>query len=169
VTGPRAERDYAPIARAVAAAIKPGMVRRECMAAIVNVLWEHLHATGVSWIGFYTREPGADEMLLGPRRDKPACSPIGLHGACGRSCLERTSLVVTNVARLGEGYIACDPRDLSEVVVPCLDADGGCWGVLDADSFDEASFSERDARELAAILDASGLTDGAYRAPVAVI
>ena len=37
----------------------------------------------VSWVGFYFL--GEGEMTLGPRRDKPACSPIGLHGACGRA------------------------------------------------------------------------------------
>ena len=51
------------------------------MRAAADTFWEHLSPTGISWIGFYTIEPGADEMLLGPRRDKPACSPIGLHGA----------------------------------------------------------------------------------------
>lgn len=168
MTGPRSERDYAAIARDAAAAIRPGMARRERMGALIDVLWRHLHPTGVSWIGFYTREPGADEMLLGPRRDKPACSPIGMHGACGRSCLDRTGLVVPDVASLGEGYIACDPRDLSEVVVPCLDADGGCWGVLDADSFERDAFTEHDARELARILDATGLTHRAADAPVVV-
>jgi putative methionine-R-sulfoxide reductase with GAF domain len=139
------------------------------MRVFVDACWEHLSPRGVSWVGFYTREPGSEEMLLGPRRDKPACSPIGLHGACGRSCLQASTLVVTHVGRLGEGYIACDPRDLSELVVPCVDASGVCWGVLDADSFHESSFDQADAGALAGLLDEVGLSAGSARAPVVVI
>ena len=128
------------------------------MRTAADVFWEHLAPTGVSWIGFYTIQPGATEMLLGPRRDKPACSPIGLHGACGQSAATKSTLVVTHVKNLGEGYVACDPKDTSELVIPCIGADGACWGVLDADSFDEGSFSEADARALASILHTIGLT-----------
>ncbi len=144
--------------------------RHARMAAAADALWAKLSLAGVSWIGFYLFEQGciprehgqslggSDGLVLGPCRDKPACSPIGLSGACGRSYLSRRSLVVTDVARLGANYIACDPRDRSEVVVPCFDADGSCWGVLDADSFDAESFTTRDAEELARLLERWGLS-----------
>lgn len=138
------------------------------MRAAADVFWQQLSPTGVSWIGFYTLEPGADEMLLGPRRDKPACSPIGLHGACGQSATAKTTLVVTHVKHLGEGYVACDPRDTSELVIPLIEKDGACWGVLDADSFDEGSFDETDAAEMASILHEIGLTTEASP-PVRVV
>ncbi|MEL7483065.1 MAG: hypothetical protein AAFN41_01805 [Planctomycetota bacterium] len=163
-----ADRDYGRIRSVLGDLVRDGMTRDKRMALAADVFWEHLAPTGVSWIGFYTLEPGADEMLLGPRRDKPACSPIGLHGACGQSATSKTTLVVTHVKNLGAGYVACDPKDTSELVIPCLDADGTCWGVLDADSFDEGSFNENDARELASILRDIGLSAGAG-VPVRVV
>jgi putative methionine-R-sulfoxide reductase with GAF domain len=100
-------------------------------------------------------------MILVVREPKPACSPLGLHGACGQCWSSGRSLVVTDVANLGAGYVACDPRDRSEVVVPCFDEVGGavrCWGVLDIDSYDSNAFSVDDAQGLAALLARAGLT-----------
>lgn len=137
----RMERDYSAFARGTWPNDRDAAMRRFC-----DVGWEAFSTRGVSWIGFYVRErPGANELILAARRDKPACSPIGLHGACGRALLSRNPLVVTDVENLGAGYIACDPRDRSEVVVPLIDAAGECWGVLDVDSFEVGAFSVRDA------------------------
>jgi len=146
-------RDYDKLT----ALITTGAPREAAMQSVVDLVWDHLHITGVSWIGFYLHE-GGEDLILGPRRDKPACSPIGLHGACGRAFLTRQPLIVRNVADLGPNYIACDPRDRSEVVLPCIDANGLCWGVLDADSHEFAAFNERDAQGLTALLRAAGLT-----------
>jgi putative methionine-R-sulfoxide reductase with GAF domain len=66
--------------------------------------------------------------------------------------------VVRDVRDLGEDYIACDPRDLSEVVVPLLEPDGACWGVLDADSRAVGSFDTDDAAGLARVMRAAGLS-----------
>ncbi len=137
------------------------------MRALTDSLWDALHTQNVSWIGFYfgpgwtledARTVGDAEMLLGPCRNKPACSPIGLHGACGKSLLDAAPLVVHDVKDLGEGYVACDPRDQSEVVIPLFDESGRCYAVLDADSFDVGAFDERDARELARLCAEAGLT-----------
>ena len=133
--------------------------RAERLQAVVDVLWDTLHETGVSWVGFYYGGEG-DEMTLGPRRDKPACSPIGLHGACGQAFTQRRPLVVHNVADLGEGYIACDPRDRSEVVLPMFDESGRCWGVLDVDSHDVGAFAETDVAGLQKVCMAAGITHG---------
>ncbi len=127
------------------------------MQVFVDALWDALHSTGVSWVGFYLHEDG-DELILGPRRDKPACSPIGLHGACGQTFTRRMPLVVRDVADLGEGYIACDPRDQSEVVLPVFSESGTCWGVLDLDSYHVGAFDERDVDGLHDVLVAAGLT-----------
>jgi putative methionine-R-sulfoxide reductase with GAF domain len=131
--------------------------RGQRMQATVDALWEALKDTGVSWVGFYVHE-GGDELVLGPRRDKPACSPIGMHGACGQAFRSRQPLIVRDVKDLGENYIACDPRDRSEVVLPLLDADGTCWGVLDLDSHETGSFDPDDVAGLTAVLRAAGLT-----------
>ena len=131
--------------------------RRQRMPSVVDALWDALKDTGVSWVGFYVHE-GGDELVLGPRRDKPACSPIGLHGACGQVFKSRQPLVVCDVKDLGDNYIACDPRDRSEVVIPLLETDGTCWGVLDLDSHDVDSFSQQDVAGLTGVLRAAGLT-----------
>ncbi|MBI5765070.1 MAG: GAF domain-containing protein [Planctomycetes bacterium] len=131
--------------------------RAAAMQAFVDALWPALHPTGVSWLGFYVYQSG-DELILGPRRDKPACSPIGLHGACGQAFTSRTTLIVRDVADLGPNYIACDPRDKSEIVLPLLEKDGRCWGVFDVDSWDVASFDESDEEGLTMLLKHAGLT-----------
>lgn len=152
------QRDYTELARRIGDSIPESADRTRRMRDIVDLLWDALQPTGVSWAGFYLDAGDGETMTLGPRRDKPACSPIGLHGACGRCFLDRRPLVVRDVADLGPNYIACDPRDRSEVVVPCLDAGGVAWGVLDLDSHDVGSFTEADADGLAIVLRAAGLT-----------
>ena len=97
-------------------------------------------------------------MTLAARRPGPACSPIGIHGACGQCLRAARILVVRDVRDLGAGYIACDPRDRSELVVPCLGPGGRAWGVFDVDSHDLAAFDERDGTELAALLVMAGLS-----------
>ncbi|MGB6976963.1 MAG: GAF domain-containing protein [Gammaproteobacteria bacterium] len=130
--------------------------REQCMQIVVDALWDNLGNTGVSWVGFYLYE-GKSELILGPRRNKPACSPIGLHGACGQAFLKKQPLVVSDVKVLGENYVACDPRDQSEIVIPMLDEQNNCWGVLDLDSHDIAAFTEIDVDGLIKMLQAAQL------------
>jgi putative methionine-R-sulfoxide reductase with GAF domain len=136
---------------------------------------------GYSWVGFYFGpdhsftdvhgqhlRPSAHEMLLDRRQPKPACSPIGLGGMCGRCYREAVPIVVQDVARLTDGYIACDPRDRSEVVVPCFDEQGRVYAVLDVDGYAPNDFSEHDAEQLHLLLLAYGLTGGRYQSPLTV-
>ena len=146
-------RPYEEIAKTVSRAGD----RRSRMQSVVDVLWEALKDRGVSWVGFYCHEQG-DELVLGPLRNTPACSPIGLHGVCGRSFLRREAIVVRDVRELGEDYVACDARDLSEVVVPLLEQDGSCRAVLDLDSRELGAFGEDDVIGLERVLRAAGLT-----------
>jgi putative methionine-R-sulfoxide reductase with GAF domain len=131
---------------------------------LTDALWTALHPRGISWIGFYVENPdrpaaiaGSDgEMLLAARRDKPACSPIGFHGVCGQGFLEESVRLVEDVGLLGAGYIACDPRDRSELVVPVY-RNGNLWGVLDADSHEAACFGDSDIIGICGVLRAAGL------------
>lgn len=151
-----AARDYAGL-RTTCQSLSGDRAGR--LAGFVDAAWDALETQNVSWLGFYLPDPDkADQMLLGPRRDKPACSPIGLHGACGRSFIQAVTLVVPDVSALGEGYIACDPRDVAELVVPLFDDAKRCWGVLDLDSYSRGAFTARDADALHACLVAAGLT-----------
>ncbi len=143
------ERNYA----AVLASIFPSGDRTRDMQAAIDALWIEMAPKGCSWIGFYLKDPHANELTLGPSRDKPACSPIALFGACGQSFQSRRPLIVTDVNNLRAGYIACDPRDRSEVVIPCMDGyDDLCWAVLDADSHDTHSFTDHDVTGLTKVV-----------------
>lgn len=131
--------------------------RFERMEQAVKILWQGLHDYGVSWLGFYLHE-GKDELVLGARENKPACSPIGLHGVCGKALLEKKVQIVPDVHALGPSHIVCDPRNLSELVIPLFDKGDVCWGVFDLDSFEKNSFTARDAEILTKLFMDWGLT-----------
>jgi putative methionine-R-sulfoxide reductase with GAF domain len=129
------------------------------MQSVADALWAAFgdERGDVSWVGFYLGCTGDMGLTLGPRRDKPACSPIGLHGVCGHAFLTGEPAVVADVLSLGGNYIACDPRDRSEVVVPLIAANGYPWAVLDLDSHQTNAFSEADVRGLNQVLASAGL------------
>jgi len=156
---PRILRDYPSIAAALNG-LPESTARDDRMRRVIDPLWECLHSRGVSWVGFYVDQPGHPDdvrMILGPCRDKPACSPIGLHGACGQALRSGRTLIVRDVKSLGPNYIACDPRDQSEIVVPLIDEDGRAWAVLDVDSWEVGSFDESDDEGLRTVLRTAGL------------
>ncbi|MBN1514165.1 MAG: GAF domain-containing protein [Phycisphaerae bacterium] len=152
---PSESRPYAAMIETIRRGIRPNADRHARMQAVVDALWNGLRDQGVSWVGFYTIREDGEGLDLGPHRDKPACTPIGLHGACGQSFRSGRALVVRDVRELGDQYIACDPRDRSEVVVPVQDGQGTTWGVLDLDSHDVAAFDESDTAALARVLAAA--------------
>lgn len=136
----------------------PSGGRGAAMRRAVDLLWGGVGSAGISWIGFYVKTPGADEMTLVCREPKPACSPIGLQGMCGRCWRDRRPFVVPDIATLGANYIACDPLDRSELVIPLLDGAGGCDTVLDVDSHQAGAFDDHDAQGMTKVLVALGLT-----------
>ncbi|MBT8484045.1 MAG: GAF domain-containing protein [Phycisphaerales bacterium] len=143
----------------IAATLTARGTSAERRRAVVDALWAALHDRGVSWVGFYLErpeEPDDRRLVLEVCRDRPACSPIGSHGACGRALRSGRTLIVDDVTELGDGYIACDPRDRSEIVVPLIDP-GTERGVLDLDSHELAAFDESDAHGLQRVLRVAGL------------
>jgi putative methionine-R-sulfoxide reductase with GAF domain len=144
----------------VAASMSAAGSREQRMQAVADALWEALSDKGVSWVGFYLDRPGEPDdrrLVLGPCRDRVACTPIGLHGVCGQAMRFRRARIVPNVTELGDEYIACDPLDRSEITIPLVDERGACWGVLDLDSRDESAFGEADEQGLCRVLKAAGL------------
>jgi putative methionine-R-sulfoxide reductase with GAF domain len=148
--------------------VRPSDALEARMRLVTEVYW---HAYGldtpgqnVSWCGFYLKTPGVDEMTLVCREPKPACSPIGLMGMCGRGWRDRLAYVVRDVRVLGEHYIACDPKDQSELVVPIFDDAGACVGVFDVDSYDVGAFTPEDAETAIAALETTGLLQRALLA-----
>lgn len=149
------DRDYAPV-RLALNSIAGDRQRR--MREAVDVLWPFLKDHGVSWVGFYAKDAEAEQMVLGPSRDTPACSPIGLHGACGMCWSRQRPIIVNDVHNLGRNYIACDPRDKSEIVIPLFDEHGACYAVLDLDSHERNAFGEHDARALRDLMVNAGIS-----------
>jgi len=143
-----------------------GVEREAAMRRCIGLLWGAFAAQHLSWIGFYAKVAGQDEMVLVCREPKPACSPIGLHGMCGRGWREGRPIVIRDVRTLGENYIACDPKDQSELVLPVLDSDGTCWGVLDVDSYSVNAFDEHDVRGMGAIMAALGIGGAQTSSPL---
>jgi hypothetical protein len=66
--------------------------------------------------------------------------------------------LVRDVQELGDGYIACDPRDRSELVLPISSA-GRVLGVLDVDSHQIDAFSEIDLKAILSLMGLLSLTD----------
>ena len=165
-------RDYLPLLDSLA----PASAHADTIATMQRVsdaLWDAFSGdsrASISWIGFYTfSRARPDELILAARRNKPACSPIGLHGACGQCFLARRPMIVLDVKTLGANYVACDPRDQSEVIIPLINPDGSCSGVLDGDSFDTHAFGISDALALARLLHHVGLSAARFDSPADVI
>jgi putative methionine-R-sulfoxide reductase with GAF domain len=153
-------RNYQAVCERVRADLKLSATPEQRMQIVVDALWDSLHDAGVSWVGFYIdqpHEPDDRRLVLGPCRNKPACSPIGLHGMCGKAFMTRRTCIVDDVRTLGPNYIACDPRDQSEIVVPIMDQSGRCWAVLDVDSWTIAGFDTTDEAGLRGVLATAGL------------
>ncbi len=156
---PGYEREYQAVAFALSS-VSGNRHRR--MNEFCDVIWRFFKDQGVSWVGFYELEHNEDtnenHMVLGPSRDKPACSPIGMHGACGMACEKKRPIIVHDVHNLGEHYIACDPKDRSEIIIPLFNDDGSCYGVLDIDSFDRNAFGEHDLIELRKLMESTAIS-----------
>ena len=124
------------------------VVRQATLACLVKTFLPYAY-----WAGFYDLKSG--ELKVGPYQGTLGCLTIALgRGVCGRAAAERRTIIEDDVHALplGTDHIACDPKSRSEIVVPCYDAAGELFGVLDLDSTELASFDEIDRVELEALL-----------------
>src|SRR3989338_984600 len=122
------------------------------MREIVDELWEQFAGSPYSWCGFYLWGPSDRELILGPHRDKPCCSPLSLDGVCGKVAQSGESMIVPDVKVLGGAYVECDPSTVSEIVMPVFDHKGKIVGVFDVNSAEKDAFNDMDQRWLERIL-----------------
>ena len=118
------------------------------MATIVGLL--HHKMDSFFWTGFYRLVQG--QLLLGPYQGPLACQNLPKDkGVCWAAVNRKETIVVPNVHEF-PGHTACDARSNSEVVVPCRNAQGEIFAVLDVDSDKLNSFDQIDAQELEKIV-----------------
>ena len=108
------------------------------MAAILHSEFKH-------WLfcGFYVKTK-PDLLEIGPYQGHVlACSHIKFgKGVCGNVAKEEKTIIVDNVLEF-PGYISCDPKTRSEIVVPVFH-NGQLIAVLDIDSPNLSDFDETD-------------------------
>lgn len=118
------------------------------MATIVGLL--HHKIDYFFWTGFYRLVEG--QLLLGPYQGPLACQNLPKdQGVCWAAVNRKETIVVPNVHEF-PGHTACDARSNSEVVVPCRNAQGEIFAVLDVDSDKLNAFDQIDAEELEKIV-----------------
>ena len=118
------------------------------MATIIAVL--HHKMEYFFWTGFYLIDDG--KMTVNIYQGPVACQILEKDkGVCWAAFNKNETVVVDDVHAF-PGYIACDSRSSSEIVVPFKNKAGDIIGVLDVDSSEKEAFSEVDARWLEKIL-----------------
>jgi len=116
-------------------------------------------------------QPGhkySDTLLLGPFAGKPACQFIRIPaepkdasrsltgaGVCSDAYYFKKTLLVPIVDEY-PGHIACDAETQSELVIPVLNAQSECVGVLDLDCLAKNGFEEDDRKGLEAVAELVG-------------
>ncbi len=101
-----------------------------------------------NWVGFYFRNCGKEELILGPyvgAATDHTVIPFG-KGICGQVAVSNKNFVVPDVAAQ-DNYIACSFTVKSEIVVP-LFVNGKNIGQIDIDSHVLDPFTEADERFL---------------------
>lgn len=118
------------------------------MASVIAIVYHSLDS--FFWAGFYRFIDG--ELLIGPYQGTLACQRLPEEkGVCWAAVEKKQTIIVPDVEKF-PGHIACDKRSKSEIVVPCFDADGEIFAVLDVDSEKAAAFDEIDAANLEKIV-----------------
>lgn len=119
------------------------------MATIVAVLYHKFDY--FFWCGFY-RLVEVD-LVVGPYQGPLACQVLARERGVCWAAVRRGETVIVPDVRAFPGHIACDPRSLSEIVVPVRDGNGAIVAVLDADSDKPGLFDAADAEGLEKIVE----------------
>ncbi|WP_136636176.1 GAF domain-containing protein [Pseudooceanicola onchidii] len=144
--------DYPALARTIASLTEGETDTVALMATLACEL--HHSDDRFDWTGFYrVTEPGL--LKIGPYQGGHGCLVIPFsRGVCGAAARTGETQLVPDVDAF-PGHIACASSTRSELVIPVRDASGAVIAVLDIDSDQPDAFTETDATELTAILDAT--------------
>nr|ACU83561.1 GAF domain-containing protein [uncultured bacterium HF130_AEPn_1] len=133
-------------ALSVLASEKDPIVIMSTLSCLLKNAFPHFY-----WVGFYRNIDGKN-LKIGPYQGTLGCIDIAFgKGVCGASAQEGKTMVVPDVHEF-PGHIACDPKSLSEIVVPWFKKDGELLAVLDIDSTELGSFDLLDAEYLERML-----------------
>ena len=144
--------DYRGLAQTIAALTEG---ETDTVALMATIACEVHHADDrFDWTGFYrVTEPGL--LKIGPYQGGHGCLVIPFdRGVCGAAARTGAVQLVPDVEAF-PGHIACAASTRSELVIPVRNGAGDLIGVFDIDSDQPDAFTEGDARELGAILDAA--------------
>ncbi|TXG36567.1 GAF domain-containing protein [Seonamhaeicola maritimus] len=106
------------------------------------------HISYYNWVGFYFRNGGKEELILGPYIGEPTdhtVIPFG-KGICGQVAVSNENFVVPDVSAQ-DNYIACSITVKAEIVIPIF-VNGENIGQIDIDSNTPDPFTEADERFL---------------------
>ena len=116
--------------------------RTETLRAVCNLLKDKV--PHYDWVGFYVKDGGKDELVIGPYAGVPtehARIPFG-RGVCGRAALTGETVVVPDVSK-DSSYLSCSINVKSEIVVPIFKR-GRMVAQIDIDSNELDAFSKHD-------------------------
>ncbi|MEM8824545.1 MAG: GAF domain-containing protein [Pseudomonadota bacterium] len=143
--------DYPSLHRTIAALTEG---EDDIVALMATLTCELHHADDrFDWTGFY-RVTAPGMLKIGPYQGGHGCLQIPFdRGVCG-ACARTGEVQLVPDVDAFPGHIACASSTRSEIVLPVRDRAGTLIAVLDIDSDQPDAFDDRDARELAALLDA---------------
>ena len=132
----------------------------DLIANLANVAAVLKQAFGWLWVGFYLVDKQSRELVLGPFQGPLACTRIAYgRGVCGQAWAAGQTVVVKDVNQHPD-HIACSSLSQSEIVVPLLDENKQCFGVLDADADQTNQFDAVDAQHLERLAELIGARHG---------
>ena len=118
------------------------------MATISAILYHKM--PDFFWVGFYLLKN--DRLIVGPYQGSLACQELEKDkGVCWTAIRRKETIIVPDVNKF-PGYIACNQKTKSEIVIPVKNSNNKIIGAFDIDSKLYNNFDETDAVELGKIV-----------------
>ena len=122
------------------------------LVSIIKINFKNLNFVGFYLVvkkddykGNYKLNSNNEILEVGPYISDIIATPIIEFGkgVCGETWERRETMIINNVLEC-KNYIACDDVTKSEIVIPLMNKNNECIGVLDIDSTEFDSFSNED-------------------------